>query len=57
MCGKYGVIFEFGIGFCVDGLCKGESLMLIVFVVFDGDICVIGVILVEDDELVCDEEV
>jgi hypothetical protein len=35
---------------CVDGPCKGRSLQPIAIAVLDGDICVTGVTLAEDDE-------
>ena len=53
LCGKHGSLFEIGTGLCVDGPCKGESLTPVALTVLDGDICVTGVPLVEDDE---DEE-
>jgi hypothetical protein len=41
----------------VDGPCKGASLTPIALAVLDGDICVTGVRLVEeDDEAACEEE-
>jgi nitrite reductase/ring-hydroxylating ferredoxin subunit len=50
MCGKHGALFELGTGFCVDGPCKGRSLNQVAVTVIDGDICVTGVTLAEDDE-------
>ena len=50
MCGKHGALFELGTGRCSDGPCKGESLTPVAVEVIDGDICVTGVTLVEDDE-------
>ena len=56
MCGKHGSLFEIGTGTCVDGPCKGESLTPVVLTLLDDDICVTGVTLVEDDEVLPDEE-
>ncbi|MDA9401001.1 MULTISPECIES: Rieske (2Fe-2S) protein [Bradyrhizobium] len=49
MCGKHGSTFELGTGRCVEGPCQGRALAPIALVVMDGDICVVGVHLVEDD--------
>ena len=51
MCGKHGALFELGTGMCVEGPCKGRSLMPVALTVLDDDICVSGVTLLEDDEL------
>jgi nitrite reductase/ring-hydroxylating ferredoxin subunit len=50
MCGKHGALFEIGDGTCVDGPCKGAALERVALSVIDGDICVVGVKLAEDDE-------
>ena len=50
MCGKHGALFELGTGSCVDGPCKGAGLTPVALSVLDGDICVTGVRLVEDDD-------
>lgn len=50
MCGKHGALFELGTGLCVEGPCKGSSLDSVPLVVLDGDICVVGIALAEDDE-------
>jgi nitrite reductase/ring-hydroxylating ferredoxin subunit len=50
MCGKHGSTFELSTGACVDGPCKGQGLTPIALAVLDGDICVTGVTLVEDEE-------
>lgn len=55
MCGKHGALFELGTGNCVDGPCKGRSLDPVALMVLDGDICVIGVALIEDDEVMVDQ--
>ena len=49
MCGKHGSLFEIGTGRCVEGPCKGSGLAPVALTVIDGDICVTGVTLVEDD--------
>ncbi|WFU54712.1 Rieske 2Fe-2S domain-containing protein [Bradyrhizobium pachyrhizi] len=49
MCGKHGSTFELGTGRCVDGPCKGRELTPVALTVLDGDICVIGVRLAEED--------
>jgi nitrite reductase/ring-hydroxylating ferredoxin subunit len=56
MCGKHGALFELGTGNCVDGPCKGRSLMPVALTVLDNDICVTGVTLVEDEDAVADNE-
>lgn len=50
MCGKHGALFEIGTGRCVDGPCKGESLQPVALMVIDGDVCVSGVDLLDDDD-------
>ncbi|MDA9408805.1 Rieske (2Fe-2S) protein [Bradyrhizobium sp. CCBAU 45384] len=49
MCGKHGSTFDLGSGRCVEGPCQGRALTPIPLVVLDGDICVVGVHLVEED--------
>ncbi|MGY3238007.1 nitrite reductase/ring-hydroxylating ferredoxin subunit [Bradyrhizobium sp. USDA 4472] len=49
MCGKHGSTFELGSGRCVEGPCHGRALTPIALAVLEGDICVVGVHLVEDD--------
>ncbi|WP_076861927.1 Rieske (2Fe-2S) protein [Bradyrhizobium mercantei] len=49
MCGKHGSTFELGSGRGVEGPCKGGELTPVALTVLDGDICVIGVRLVEED--------
>lgn len=56
MCGKHGALFDLGTGMCVDGPCKGRGLQPVALSVLDGDICVTGVTLVEEDEILPDEE-
>lgn len=49
-CGKHGALFDLGTGACVDGPCVGAHLTAIETVIDDGDICLVGVDLFEDDE-------
>ncbi|MDA9419223.1 MULTISPECIES: Rieske (2Fe-2S) protein [Bradyrhizobium] len=49
MCGKHGSTFELGTGRCVEGPCEGRALTPIALAVLEGDICIVGVHLVEDD--------
>ncbi|MFH0301771.1 Rieske 2Fe-2S domain-containing protein [Bradyrhizobium sp. 31Argb] len=49
MCGKHGSTFELSTGRCVDGPCKGSRLTPVALTVLDGDICVTGVRLVEEE--------
>lgn len=49
-CGKHGALFDLGTGECVEGPCIGASLAGIETVIDDGDICLVGVSLEEDDE-------
>lgn len=50
MCGKHGALFDLATGDCVDGPCLGEGLQPVDVVVIDGDICVTGVTLAEDED-------
>jgi nitrite reductase/ring-hydroxylating ferredoxin subunit len=56
MCGKHGSLFEIGTGACVEGPCKGDSLTPVALALLDDDICVTGVTLVEEDEVLPDED-
>jgi nitrite reductase/ring-hydroxylating ferredoxin subunit len=47
-CGKHGALFGMGTGLCVDGPCRGEGLSPIEVVIDEGDICLVGVDLIED---------
>lgn len=50
-CGKHGAQFDLGTGECVDGPCLGARLTPVNLIVDDeGDICVVGVTLEEDDD-------
>ena len=48
-CGRHGANFEIDTGLCVEGPCKGKSLEPIALAVIDGEVCLCGVTLVEDD--------
>jgi nitrite reductase/ring-hydroxylating ferredoxin subunit len=49
-CGKHGALFDLGTGFCVEGPCKGRSLTQIPASVIDGDICLSGIQLAEEED-------
>lgn len=51
MCGKHGALFEIGTGRCTDGPCQGQGLQPVAVSVIDGEVCVSGVRLVEDEDL------
>jgi nitrite reductase/ring-hydroxylating ferredoxin subunit len=48
-CGRHGSIFEIDSGLCIDGPCKDRSLQSIALAVVEGDVCICGIALVEDD--------
>jgi len=48
-CGRHGATFEIESGLCIGGPCTGKSLPPIALAVVDGDVCLCGVALVEDD--------
>ncbi|MCK9915672.1 Rieske 2Fe-2S domain-containing protein [Microbacteriaceae bacterium K1510] len=48
-CGRHGAAFEIDNGLCIDGPCRGKSLEPIALAVIDGEVCLCGVTLVEDD--------
>lgn len=48
-CGSHGARFEIATGLCIDGPCEGKSLEPVALAVIDGDICLCGVELAEDD--------
>jgi nitrite reductase/ring-hydroxylating ferredoxin subunit len=50
-CGRHGARFEIDTGRCIDGPCNGKSLEPIALAVVDGEVCLCGVALVEDDGL------
>jgi nitrite reductase/ring-hydroxylating ferredoxin subunit len=48
-CGRHGANFEIDSGLCISGPCRDEGLEPIALAVVDGDICLCGVALVEED--------
>lgn len=48
-CGRHGATFEIDTGLCVAGPCEGKSLEPLALAIVDGDVCVCGINLVEDD--------
>lgn len=48
-CGRHGATFEIDSGLCIDGPCNGNSLQPIALAVVDGEVCLCGERLVEDD--------
>ena len=54
-CGHHGAQFDLDTGKCFIGPCQGQSLAPITIVVDDGDVCVTGVELAEDDGADSDE--
>lgn len=50
MCGKHGALFELDGGACIDGPCRGENLVPVKVSVVEGDVCISGVTLAEEDE-------
>jgi len=48
-CGRHGAQFKIDTGLCVDGPCSGKSLEPIALAVVDGEVCLGGVALVEDE--------
>ncbi|HZU65318.1 MAG TPA: Rieske 2Fe-2S domain-containing protein [Novosphingobium sp.] len=49
-CGKHGALFDLGTGACVAGPCLGEGLVPIEAVIEEGEICLAGVDLLEDED-------
>lgn len=48
-CGRHGALFEIDTGLCVDGGCKGKGLEPVAIAVIDGEVCICGVALAEDE--------
>ena len=48
-CGRHGAAFEIDTGLCIDGPCNGRSLQPVALAVVDGEVCLCGERLVEDD--------
>jgi len=51
LCGKHGSRFEIETGLCFEGPCKGERLEPVDLIIDDGDLCIAGVLLAEEDGL------
>jgi nitrite reductase/ring-hydroxylating ferredoxin subunit len=50
LCGKHGALFDMATGTCVEGPCVGAALTPVALQIdAEGDICLTGVALVEDD--------
>lgn len=52
-CGRHGARFDLDTGHCFIGPCQGKSLAPIKLVIDDGDICLSGIELAEEDGLDC----
>jgi len=50
-CGRHGSVFEIETGLCIGGPGQEKSLEPIALAVVDGDVCVYGITLVEDDAM------
>jgi nitrite reductase/ring-hydroxylating ferredoxin subunit len=50
ICAKHGAKFQIDTGLCVEGPCKGARLESIPAAVIDGDVCLAGVTLVEEED-------
>jgi nitrite reductase/ring-hydroxylating ferredoxin subunit len=50
-CGKHGAQFDLDTGKCFLGPCQGKSLTPITLVIDDGDVCLTGVALADEDGL------
>ncbi|MCP3413485.1 Rieske 2Fe-2S domain-containing protein [Bradyrhizobium brasilense] len=48
-CGRHGARFEIDTGLCIDGPCNGQALEPVALAVIEGDVCLCGVKLLEDD--------
>ena len=51
LCGKHGAQFDIPTGHCIDGPCRGERLEPIDLIIDEGDLCVTGIRLAEEDGL------
>jgi nitrite reductase/ring-hydroxylating ferredoxin subunit len=51
VCGKHGALFELDSGLCIAGPCMGEVLKAIPVSVEGADICLLGVDLIEPDDV------
>ena len=50
-CSQHGATFDIASGLCLTGPCQTMSLQPVALVVIDGEICLCGVTLVEDDSV------
>ena len=50
ICGKHGALFDIATGACIDGPCAGARLERVALAVLDGDVCITGVALVDDED-------
>ena len=48
-CGRHHAKFDVETGVCVDGPCEGQCLDPLAIAIIDGDVCLCGIELVEDD--------
>jgi nitrite reductase/ring-hydroxylating ferredoxin subunit len=48
-CGRHGAEFEITTGTCIEGPCTGKSLEPLALTVIDGEVCLCGISLVEDN--------
>jgi nitrite reductase/ring-hydroxylating ferredoxin subunit len=48
-CGRHGATFEIDSGLCIEGPCNGKSLQPVALALVDGEVCLCGERLVEDD--------
>lgn len=52
MCGKHGATFDLTTGEGIDGPCRGRSLTPVALALLDGDVCVVGEPLAEEERAV-----
>lgn len=48
-CSRHGARFEIDTGVCIDGPCAGKALEPVALAVIEGDVCLCGVRLLEDE--------
>lgn len=48
-CGRHKSLFEIDSGLCIEGRCKGQTIEPIALAVIDGDLCLCGIELGEED--------
>lgn len=49
VCGRHGAQFDLDTGHCFSGPCQGKALKPVELVIDDGDVCLIGIELAEED--------